>query len=80
MISQIFQAEMAGFESLENIRKKEIAMKRMLVGIVAFATLLGGALHAQDIAGDWQGTLKTGTGLRVILHIAKGDNGSWNAK
>jgi hypothetical protein len=55
-------------------------MKRMLVGIVVFATLLGGALHAQDIAGDWQGTLKTGTGLRVILHIAKGDNGSWNAK
>ncbi len=53
-------------------------MRRMLLGIIAFATLLGSSLYAQDIAGDWQGTLKVGAGLRVILHITKGDNGSWN--
>jgi pimeloyl-ACP methyl ester carboxylesterase len=28
-------------------------------------------LHAQDISGDWQGTLHAGTDLRVILHIEK---------
>jgi len=53
-------------------------MKRMLL-IAAIAMALGGTLYAQDIAGDWQGTLKTGAGLRVILHITKGDNGGWNA-
>jgi hypothetical protein len=53
-------------------------MRKMLLGIIAFATLLGSSLYAQDIAGDWQGTLKAGAGLRIILHITKGDNGSWN--
>src|SRR5262249_33495712 len=36
-------------------------------------------LHAQDIAGDWQGTIKLGPGLRLILHIGKEDSGGWNA-
>ena len=53
-------------------------MRKMLLGIIAIAMLLGGSLHAQDIAGDWQGTLKVGAGLRVILHITKGDNVGWN--
>ena len=53
-------------------------MRKMLLGIIAFATLLGSSLYAQDIAGDWQGTLKMGAGLRLILHITKGDSGSWN--
>src|SRR3977135_3875452 len=53
-------------------------MRRMLLSIIAFATVLGGSLHAQDIAGNWQGTLKVGAGLRVILHITKRDNGGWN--
>ncbi len=35
---------------------------------------------AQDLAGDWQGTLKAGPQqLRIILHIAKDDNGAWKA-
>jgi pimeloyl-ACP methyl ester carboxylesterase len=53
-------------------------MRKMLLGIIAVAMLLGNTLHAQDIAGDWQGTLKIGDGLRIILHIVKGDNGGWN--
>src|SRR5215469_3388141 len=33
---------------------------------------------AQDISGDWQGTLKAGpVELRLIVHISKGDKGSW---
>jgi non-heme chloroperoxidase len=54
-------------------------MKRMMLWAIAFVALLGSTLYAQDITGDWQGTLKTGAGLRIILHIVKGDNGGWNA-
>jgi uncharacterized protein len=45
-------------------------MKRILI----LATLLVAAslAHAQDIVGDWQGTLSTGMGeLRLVLHITK---------
>jgi non-heme chloroperoxidase len=41
-----------------------------------------GALLAQDISGDWQGTIKTGdreTGrYRYLLHIVKKKNGAWS--
>jgi non-heme chloroperoxidase len=48
--------------------------------IVAFATLLGSLLSAQDIAGVWQGTLKTGPqDLRVIVQISKGEKDGWKA-
>jgi len=46
--------------------------------VFALAMVSGAALHAQDISGDWQGTLKAGAGLRIILHVAKCDDG-WNA-
>ena len=46
---------------------------RMTLWIGALATI--GALYAQDISGDWQGTLKAGQDLRIILHIEKGDKG-----
>jgi pimeloyl-ACP methyl ester carboxylesterase len=36
---------------------------------------------AQDITGVWQGTLKVGNnGLRLILHIAKDDQGAWTGR
>ncbi|MFI5105516.1 MAG: DUF3471 domain-containing protein, partial [Terriglobales bacterium] len=47
---------------------------------VVFATLLGNTAGAQDIAGDWQGTLKgAGPELRLILHVTKSDSGGWKA-
>ena len=43
--------------------------------------LLAGALFAQDIGGDWQGTIKTGdreTGrYRYLLHVSKDHSGAW---
>ena len=57
----------------------EVAVKKMMLWIIAVATLSGSTLCAQDIAGDWQGTLKAGAGLRLILHITKSDNGGWSA-
>ncbi len=38
------------------------------------------AVHAQNIIGDWQGTLKAGPAeLRLVLHIAKGNEGNLKA-
>ena len=40
--------------------------------IAALSVFAPSAAHAQNIAGDWQGTLKTGPQeLRLVLHIAK---------
>ena len=48
---------------------------------VAMLILMCGALRAQDISGNWQGTLQTGqgNGLRTLLKISKADNGAWKA-
>ena len=47
---------------------------------LAMAMLLPGVLTAQDIAGDWQGTLKLGkTEIRVVINIAKRAGGGWTA-
>ncbi|MGA7155473.1 MAG: TIGR03435 family protein [Acidobacteriaceae bacterium] len=51
-------------------------MKRLMLSFVACFALLCTALHAQDITGNWQGTLKTpNKDLRIILVIAK-ENGA----
>jgi hypothetical protein len=45
-----------------------------------FVVLAGSFAHAQNIVGDWQGTLKVGPAeLRLVLHITKGDNGAYKA-
>jgi hypothetical protein len=47
-------------------------MKRILL----LGALLGSTLYAQDITGDWHGTISTPTlEFRVVLHIAKAANG-----
>jgi uncharacterized protein (TIGR03435 family) len=48
-------------------------VKKLGLWVVAFASLAGGALHAQDLIGNWQGTLKTGKELRMILVVSKED-------
>ena len=50
-----------------------------ILWIAAPAMLFGCGLCAQDIAGDWQATLKTGpTELRMIVQIAKTDGVGFN--
>jgi hypothetical protein len=52
----------------------------MMRRTVAVAMLLRGVLSAQDIAGDWQGTLQFAkTELRVVINIAKTPDGGWTA-
>ena len=51
--------------------------RKFLLLAVTLATV---AARAQNIVGDWQGTLKVGSSeLRLVLHIAKGDNGAFHA-
>jgi non-heme chloroperoxidase len=55
-------------------------MRRKLLCFSALAMLAASALSGQDLTGNWQGTLQAGPQqLRLILEIAKGDNGSWKA-
>ena len=42
-----------------------------LILLAMLSAIAPAALHAQDISGDWQGTLHAGMDLRVILHIEK---------
>ncbi|WP_263384656.1 TIGR03435 family protein [Granulicella arctica] len=53
-------------------------MKKVILCLLACVVLLGAALQAQDIVGNWQGILKAEKDLRVILIIAK-DNGKLKA-
>ena len=53
-------------------------MKRVFV--LLLLTMAATFARAQDIAGDWQGTLDTGMGqLRLVLHITKATNGALKA-
>ena len=48
--------------------------------LATLAVSLASAAHAQNIAGDWQGTLKAGEAeLRLVLHLTKGTDGSLSA-
>jgi hypothetical protein len=56
-------------------------VKRAILCVVALATLFASGLRAQDLSGNWQGTLKTpNKDLRIILNFSKGDKDGWNAK
>src|ERR1700677_3519299 len=46
-------------------------MRLSTLWITATSVLLTGALHAQDLTGTWQGTLKTDRNLRMIIQIEK---------
>lgn len=53
-------------------------MTKKILWVVPLVMLLGSALYAQDIVGDWQGAV--GQGFRIVLQIAKGDSGGWSGK
>jgi non-heme chloroperoxidase len=55
-------------------------MNKKMLWMVIVSFLIGNDLRAQNLAGDWQGTLQTSTQpLRILLHVSKGDGGSWKA-
>ena len=65
----------------ENRDKMDTTMKKPLLWIVALAALLCGVLLGQekDITGTWQGTLKAGKDLRIVLKVSKADAGGLKA-
>ena len=53
--------------------------KQSAIWVGAFAMLFGPTLPAQNIAGDWQGTLKAGPQeIRLVLAIDKSADGKWD--
>jgi len=55
-------------------------MKKLMMWVMALAAMLGTGARAQDLSGNWQGTLKVGKDLRVIFNIYKGEKDGWSAK
>ena len=56
-------------------------MKKLMLWMVALATMFGTGARAQDLSGNWQGTLKVGgKDLRVIFNLYKGEKDGWSAK
>jgi len=48
-------------------------VKKFVLSFVALALLAAGSLCAQDVTGNWQGTLKATKDLRMILVVTKED-------
>lgn len=55
-------------------------MRKWMVVVLAFAGMVCGAAQAQEIVGDWQGTLKANKDLRIVLSIYKGEKDGLSAK
>lgn len=52
-------------------------MKRVIVWMAALFAFGLAAAQAQDLMGNWQGTLDVGRGIRVVLKVSKAPDGSW---
>jgi non-heme chloroperoxidase len=57
-------------------------LNRTTLWVYVLAILLAGSLHAQDITGNWQGTLTPPQGrpLRTVLQVTHDDSGALKAK
>ena len=55
----------------ELFMKLESKLNRKTLWVYVFAILFAGCHHAQDITGNWQGTLIVphGTPLRIVLQL-----------
>jgi uncharacterized protein (TIGR03435 family) len=48
-------------------------MKRLMLGLLAVAAMFAVGARAQDVVGDWQGTLHAGKDLRIVIKVTKDD-------
>jgi non-heme chloroperoxidase len=62
--------------------KLELKLNRKTLWVCVLAILFTRSLHAQDIAGNWQGTITPPQGkpLRMVLRVIHGDSGAFKAK
>ena len=60
--------------------KRILILRQWLLCLCIGLLSAAGLAHAQDVSGDWQGTLNAGGAeLRLVLHITKASDGSLNA-
>ncbi len=62
--------------------KLGLELNRKTLWVYVLAILFAGSLHAQDITGNWQGTITPpqGTPLRMVLQVITDDSGAFKAK
>jgi pimeloyl-ACP methyl ester carboxylesterase len=62
--------------------KLDLKLNGKTLWVCVLAILFAGSLHAQDIAGDWEGTITPPQGkpLRMVLRVIHGDSGAFKAK
>ena len=62
--------------------KLELKLNGRTLWVCVLALLFAGSLHAQDIAGNWQGTITPpqGTPRRMVLRVIHDDGGTFKAK
>jgi pimeloyl-ACP methyl ester carboxylesterase len=67
--------------SRELFMKLGLKLNRKTLWMYVLAILFTGSLHAQDITGNWQGTLiiPQGRPLRIVLQFTRDDSGTRNA-
>jgi hypothetical protein len=67
--------------SRELFMKLGLKLNRKTLWVYVLAILFTGSLHAQDITGNWQGTLiiPQGRPLRIVLQFTRDDSGTRNA-
>jgi len=51
-------------------------MKRWMMRLAMLLAFMTGAACAQDLTGNWQGTLQMGKGVRLVLKVAKSPDGN----
>jgi squalene-hopene/tetraprenyl-beta-curcumene cyclase len=70
--------ETCGEENIHRKEKSQMRKNTLLFG--ALTMLLAGTLCAQDITGNWQGTLKVPSEeIRFVIQIARAEGGGWKA-
>src|SRR5262245_33711017 len=55
--------------------RRRFRMKKWLVSMVVLTLVLAGTVRAQDITGNWQGTLQAGASLRIVFRVTKEGDG-----
>lgn len=59
-----------------------LKLNRKTLSVYVLAILFAGSLRAQDITGDWQGTITSpqGTPMRIVLKVTHDDSGALKAR
>jgi len=59
-----------------------MTMKKLMLCMIVSAIALAGVLHAQELAGAWQGTLQppAGPALRIVMQLSQAADQTWQAR